>query len=317
MSGTVCSAEAHGGQSGPRTNQSQPAGDNDTQNAAAVIAGLQMINQSNHCYQHALVLPYMWATTHAAGCVPLHSDASRACHGSLHPVLTFLMRGPCRVILSRCLMWQSLLQQWRHPQNQHDIAEFMQYLMCKARPDSMRGSWHMMTAAGEVRDVGDFHGPMVVHLPAPDRADIVPLQEMVDGWANAGEGMRRLIFEAPPLLCIQISRFHGNKRIRKLMHQVDLGNGRVQMPYRERPGAAETLCLYKVIALSAHLGNTPSSGHYRAVLIADGSSEGISRTGDACIARADILYPGALYTDDGCCATPALEGDVHAIMCNM
>ena len=28
-------------------------------------------------------------------------------------------------------MWQS--------QNQHDIAEFMQYLMRKARPDSMRG----------------------------------------------------------------------------------------------------------------------------------------------------------------------------------
>ena len=38
--------------------------------------------------------------------------------------------------------------------------------MGKARPDSMRGSWHMMTAAGEVRDVGDSPGPMVVHLSA-------------------------------------------------------------------------------------------------------------------------------------------------------
>ena len=214
-------------------------------------------------------------------------------------------------------MWQSLLQQWRHPQNQHDIAEFTQYLMCKARPVSMQGSWHMTTATGEVRDVGDFHGPMVVHLPASGRGAVVPLQEMVDGWANAGEGMRRLIFEAPPLLCIQISRFHGRKQIRKLMHQVDLGNGRVHMPYRERPGIAETMCHYRVIALSVHLGNTPSSGHYRAVLIADGSSEDMSRTGDSRVAHDVTLYHGALYTDDGCCATPVLDGDVPAIMCNM
>ena len=316
--GAVCSPEAHGGQFGSRENQSQPAGHADQQNAGSVIAGLQLVNQSNYCYQHALLLPYMWATISAAGCASFPTDdASRALHGRLFPVLDFLMRGSCRVVLNRCLMWQSLLQQWRHPQNQHDIAEFMQYLMQKARPDSMRGSWHMMTAAGEVRDVGDFHGPMVVHLPASARAAAVQLQGMVDGWANAGEGMRRLIFEAPPLLCIQISRFHGNKRIRKLMHQVDLGNGRVQMPYRERPGAAESTCHYKVIALSVHLGNTPPSGHYRAVLIAEGSPEGISRTGDASNAGAGILYPGALYTDDCSSATPVLEGDVHAIMCNM
>ena len=47
-----------------------------------------------------------------------------------------------------------------------------------------------MTAAGEVRDVGDFHGPMVVHRPAPGNANAVPLQGMVDGWANAGSFLR-------------------------------------------------------------------------------------------------------------------------------
>ena len=116
---------------------------------------------------------------------------------------------------------------------------------------------------------------------------------------------------------IQISRFHGNKRIRKLLHQVDLGDGRVQIPYRERPGAAESTCNYKVVALSVHLGNTPSSGHYRAVLIAEGSPLGVPRTGDDCNAVAGVLYTGALYTDDGSSATPVLDGDVHAIMCNM
>ena len=70
-------------------------------------------------------------------------------------------------------------------------------------------------------------------------------------------------------------------------------------------------------ALSVHLGNTPSSGHYRAVLIAEGSSEGISRTGNSRISHDVTLYNGALYTDDGCSATPVLEGDVHATMCNM
>ena len=53
--GTVRGHEAHGGQFGPRANQSQPAGNADTQNAGAVIAGLQLVNQSNYCYQHALL----------------------------------------------------------------------------------------------------------------------------------------------------------------------------------------------------------------------------------------------------------------------
>ena len=116
MLGPVRGNEAHGGQSGSRAKQSQSAGDADPQNAGAVIAGLQLINQGNHCYQHAMLLSYVWAATYAAGCTSLlsDSDASRAFHGRLHPVIVFLMHGVTRVLLCRCLMWQSLLQQWRH-----------------------------------------------------------------------------------------------------------------------------------------------------------------------------------------------------------
>ena len=106
------------------------------------------------------------------------------------------------------------------------------------------------------------------------------MQALVDGWTDAGEGMRRLIYEAPPLLCVQISRFHGRRKIRKLMHQVMLGNGRVHIPCRERPGVDASELCYRVTAISVHLGNTPSSGHYRAVLMAQGSSECALGTGD-------------------------------------
>ena len=189
--------------------------------------------------------------------------------------------------------------------------------MQKARPDSMRGAWNMITAAGEVRDVGDFHGPMVVHMRGPDVVQPTTLQALINGWSDAGEGMRRLIFEAPPLLCIQISRFHGRSKIRKLMHQVMLGNGEVHVPCQVRPGTVASMhCRYRVIALSVHLGDTPSSGHYRAVLMAQGSSEGALGTGEHAVAS-HSTYHGALYTDDGCDAVPVLAGDVHAISSNM
>eukprot|EP00439_Symbiodinium_sp_Y106_P067951 s2768_g11.t1 len=118
----------------------------------------------------------------------------------------------------------------------------------------MWGAWHMMTAAGEVRDVGDFHGPLLMHFRNPRREQLTTLQALVDGWLDAGEGMRRLIYEAPLLMCVQISRFHGRRQIRKLLHQVELGNGRFHLPCRERPGFdASTLC-YRVTALTVHLG---------------------------------------------------------------
>ena len=158
-----------------------------------MIAGLQLVNQSNYCYQHAFILSYMWASHFAAGCSLPPLEASSGFHGRLKPVIDFLTSGVRRVILSRCLMWASLLQQWRQPQRQHDVGEFMSHVMQKARPASMWGAWHMMTAAGEVRDVGDFHGPLMVHFCSPRREQSTTLQALVDGWTDAGEGMRRLI----------------------------------------------------------------------------------------------------------------------------
>ena len=153
-----------------------------------------------------------------------------------------------------------------------------------------------------------------MHFRNPRREQSTTLQALVDGWLDAGEGMRRLIYEAPLLMCVQISRFHGRRQIRKLLHQVELGNGRFHLPCRERPGFdASTLC-YRVTALTVHLGNTPSTGHYRAVLMAPGPSECALGTGD--FAHYPI-YNGALYTDDSCAAVPVLQGDVHAILCNM
>jgi len=103
--------EADGNQLGTGTNQAKPAGTADRQDAA-VIAGLQLVNNGNYCYQHALLLSYMWTSYCAAGCMVRRSDGY---NGRLQPIIDFLMRGPKRVLLSRCLMWQPLLQQWRHP----------------------------------------------------------------------------------------------------------------------------------------------------------------------------------------------------------
>ena len=37
----------------------------------------------------------------------------------------------------------------------------------------------------------------MVNLPEPSQAHAVSLQALIDGWTDAGEGMRRLLFEAP------------------------------------------------------------------------------------------------------------------------
>ena len=318
LPGPMRGHEADGNQLGTGEDQAQPAGTADQQ-AVAVIKGLQLVNNGNYCYQHVLLLSYMWTSCCAVGCVAGDSDGY---NGRLQPVIDFLMRGPKRVLLSRCLMWQPLLQQWRQPQRQHDIGEFMTHVMQKASPDSMRGTWHAMTMAGEVRDVGTFLGPLVVHLTEPTATHVASLQALIDGWVDAGDGIQRLLFEAPPILCVQIARFHGRRHIRKSLQQVSLGNGEVRLQCRERPGHDSELCIYRVQALSVHIGHTPSTGHYRAVLLAERPVESVSSAGSSGSAIDSIgvyhsIYHGAHYTDDGASATPVLDGDVNAIMCNM
>ena len=139
-----------------------------------------------------------------------------------------------------------------------------------------------------------------------------------------GEGMRRLLFEAPPILCVQIARFHVRRHIRKSLRQVSLGNGVIRLQCRERPGHDSVLCNYRVQSLSVHLGNTPSSGHYRAVMLAERSVESVSSAGSSGPDVDNIgdtyyrnMFRGALYTEDGISATAVLDGDVQAIMCNM
>ena len=92
------------------------------------------------------------------------------------------------------------------------------------------------------------------------------IQACVEAWCHQDNAHALGI--ASPLLLVQLGRFRhrSHRHVRKYRGEVKL-DGIVQMPIFIDENSLElTYAPYRVISGAYHLGNTPASGHYQAVL---------------------------------------------------
>ena len=182
------------------------------------------------------------------------------------------MREP--IALCSMLSFQTLLRGWREPGRQHDIAEFMAYLLECSQVPFGRRQWQARLQEGiliRTRDAGLLNTPIPITMP--DRHDQnVAFQDCVAQFFRGQETLCALTSEVP-LLCFQLKRYQRTEsgQISKNRSKVWFTEHQVEIPIWEDDGTMRLrLVAYTIKAIAYHIGNTPSAGHYRACLICAG-----------------------------------------------
>ena len=271
---------------------------------ASRVLALKLHNSGNYCYQNAFVMSWLWAIVQAhqrqvGGCI---DDRIGRCSAIIHALLI----GKCDR-LTKVFAWSAILQQWSRPQQQHDIGEFATHALPKLRTHLMQGSWFARKELPYCRDVdtGPLHMPIL--MPIPNGADNI--QACVEAWCHQDNAHALGI--APPLLLVQLGRFRhrSHRHVRKYRGEVIL-DGIIPMPIFIDENSLElTYAQYRVISGAYHLGNTPASGHYQAVLY-EASTLQHQEGGHPC-------EPVTYSTDDGRCPRRCNNAELDDALHNM
>ena len=275
------------------------------------VRQLMLSNPSNHCYFNSTLLALGWLAA-------LSPPGLTVPHVAMGRFLRWLFRSRSAqashaVALWSLRPWRSLLAMWQEPHQQHDAAEFLQFLapllipyqerqLCcwQARELSERSHLPSSQAVAQVVDQGTLW-PMTVtaRLVPPmqssgeDRQQSPPsLQSLLIQWRN--QAARHARTAKPDWLVLQVSRFDDAGC--KLVEPAGFSEA-VYIPFFTGQSLATSSARYRVSAVIYHLGPTLLSGHYRSALCQAGSIQ--------------------LVTDDGTPARQATVRDVQQIQSNV
>ena len=264
------------------------------------------MNPQNYCYQHATVTTWAWTVIQA-----------QLLQGSGHVYEG--VTGQERLLLQQLLSlkpkrlngltaWATLVQAWARPHDQHDVGEFLTFLLRLLQPSSMQGRWQSRLQDPQVRiyDSGVLSSPIALSIPDGSEC----LQDCVNAWhyQTAPHGLMALTSN----IVFQIGRlkYLPGYPVRKLQVRLALST-RLRVPIFTE-GLQTRWHTYNVTAGIFHIGHTPTSGHYRAFLTNWG------RVGSA--ANPDEPHDGychhTLLTEDGQPAQPMAHEDVEQLYCN-
>ena len=263
--------------------------------AAEQLTATALINRSQVCYLNSFLLSLSWVSLHAGGPASLASLA----------FLPAFLKGGVRELLPHMRL-RPFLNGWQRVHAQHDVAEFATHLVSSANLPLAEGDWqtrHLIQGRIEVRDVGSTFVPLGLRLPPLGTACV--LQDMVDKWASKGSAP----ISAPDLLMLQIGRFTMRAGHYSKVRDPMLFSWEVSIPIFVR-GLQVTQTKYEVIALLFHLGDSPYSGHYRAMLRRD------ARVQSNALLTPEQLSMQALVTDDGKPAVRPSLSVIHHVRCN-
>ena len=184
--------------------------------------------------------------------------------GDLHPLLRPLLSAKGRVQLLRRSAWRSLLQGWANVNQQQDTAELLEYLRHRIHIPGLRGKWEARTMRGmQVHVHQHMTGAPLIAIPGGRG---LGLQRELELWAyEQDSGHIQALADPPVILSIQILRFRVNQpgEVNKLLDSVPLVH-RIYVP-RFTLGIETDQTAYELHSAVYHLGNTPHSGHYKAL----------------------------------------------------
>ena len=287
-----CGSECTTGSSSTRPPRAK-AGDDANQVAmVAQVLKLRLGNEHNFCYGNAMLHGLLALSLRVGG--P---------EGFFPPLLCSILSGALsqgRVFhIWTNPFWRALVRGWPRPESQHDIAEFLQYLVgqCPGLADKIGVVWASIDeASGEHLDGGCFV-PLYLHPPTcalGSGAEATTVQQMLDCWHR--QETVHAVLQCPPGFVLQVGRFEFDTQsgyTRKQRYRITLDR-MVELPLVGRAGSIMRV-KFELCAVAYHLGETPVSGHYKALVLHN-----------------DTFY----VVDDGVSAQRCSLGDLDECSCN-
>eukprot|EP00439_Symbiodinium_sp_Y106_P041246 s3485_g5.t1 len=162
-------------------------------------------------------------------------------------------------------MWRMFVQAWPQPSRQHDVVEFAAFIMRKALLVAYDGHWSAWDpeAPHSRKDWSSTHAPIIVDPILPECV----LQDAVAVWEQ--DHLVRGLSKLPKCIMFHIRRFVTRRdgSVAKQLSRVAMPELILQLPAGEYPSRGLSKVTYRVVAVVAHYGVTPTSGHYRAFLV--------------------------------------------------
>ena len=216
-------------------------------------------NRGNHCYCNAL-LKCLWVlAARSPGPESLLPERlSRFLRGFFSATgISYVWGNP---------FWRTSLGEWQAPDNQHDMAEFLQFLVAKSAGLEVQigAAWEArLEAEGRLMKYdGGCSSPLCL---LPGRGDCT-IQQLLDMWHLQDQS--HALLTPPQGLTLQVDRFRYSSRAERSIkldfHVVP--DQRVFVPVFLH-GVETRQSEYRLCAFTVHHGDTPESGHYTAILL--------------------------------------------------
>ena len=227
-----------------------------------------LTNRANYCYMNASAAALHWAMRAMNG---RPSD-----FGSLGPALMAISKLR-RLEIPTHHDWKILLRGWRRPTQQHDAAEFMSHIVDPGS-NATAGRWQarcLERGRSPVREESSSAPHIGINI-----ATHHDLQSAVNAWHQ--QHYTHALSTPPKLLCLQLGRFrHEGRRTVKVRQRCSVPH-RLQVPAFTGELLECHDLTYALCSGIAHIGDTATSGHYRAMCVhsplGQGRSEASSPT---------------------------------------
>ena len=240
-------------------------------------------NRSNFCYLNSVAVALHWSM--------LSSGGNSRDFGSLGPALAVLSRLRKLELFTRAT-WKELLNGWRRPAQQQDVAELMSFVM---DPESHHavGEWQARCLEPG-RDVICDRGSTSPFISL-NIQDMPTLSEALASWH--AQHYRHALSRPPTLLAIQIGRFRCNgRRTVKLRTPCDIPL-LLELPVFQDDQLGCSSWAYRLCGGIVHVGDLATSGHYRPFCVHNAVQSSGSEVASPNVATT-MFGPYTLYDDD-------------------
>ena len=155
---------------------------------------------------------------------------------------------------------------------QHDVAEFAKHLLAnELLTVTMRGEWQTRLQVDGTVQVTDRGTTWPILLPEPLLTQQeYALQSLIDAWES--QAAPPALVTGPSELLLQLNRFRevGGVYTKSLTPVVPAET--LSIPVFHADSLQRRTIRYQLRAAILHIGDTPQSGHYRAVTFTEGAT---------------------------------------------
>ena len=168
--------------------------------------------------------------------------------------------------------WMQALRTWVQPNMQHDVAEFAKHLLAnELLMAPLRGEWQTRMQVGSAVQVTDRGTTWPILLPEPllTQQECM-LQSLIDAWES--QAAPHALAAGPSELLLQLNRFREVGAVYTKSSTPVVPTDTLSIPVFHADGLRRGTLRYQLRAAIIHIGDTPQSGHYRAVTFNAGAS---------------------------------------------